>query len=165
MTHARPTALALAAALLTSACATTTTTTHTWGDQPYGDAYAQQDWARYGHVESIRETVQRQQGNPAGGAVAGAIIGGLLGSTLGGHWAYDRWGRAYHEGSGVGAAVGAIGGAAVGAAASQGGAEYRSYEVFVLYDDGGRESYVYQGYPPFQPGEPVVLTPQGLAHQ
>ena len=33
--------------------------TRTWGE-PYGA-----DWARYGHVESVRETVQRQQGDPA----------------------------------------------------------------------------------------------------
>ena len=38
-------------ALLLSACVTTTTSSRTWGD-PYG-----QGWARYGHVESVRETV------------------------------------------------------------------------------------------------------------
>ena len=152
-------ALALALVLLLPACVTTTTTSTTWGDPSGGD------WARYGHVVSIRETVQRQQGNPAGGAVAGAIIGGLLGSAVGGHTDYDRWGNAYYHGSGAGAVVGAIGGAAVGAAASQGASEDRTYEVVVRFDDGGAQTYVYPGALPFRVGDAVVLTSNGLARQ
>ena len=61
-----------------AACTTTTTTTRTWGEPAYSDP----NWVRYGHVELIRETIQREQGNPAGGAVAGAIIGGTTGAAI-----------------------------------------------------------------------------------
>jgi outer membrane lipoprotein SlyB len=135
-------ALALPALLL-SACVTTTTSSRTWGE-PYGDG-----WARYGHVESIRETVQRQHGDPGGGAVAGAIIGGLLGNAMSG-------------GHGGATVAGAIGGAMVGSAASQGGAEQRLYEVLVRFDDGALETFVYQNVLPFRVGEPVALTANGL---
>jgi outer membrane lipoprotein SlyB len=138
----RSIALALPTLLL-SACVTTSTTTRTWGE-PYG-----QGWARYGRVESVRETVHRQQGDPAGGAVAGAIIGGLLGN-------------AWSGGYGGATVAGAIGGAMVGSAASQGAAEQRIYEVFVRFDDGALETFVYQGVLPFQPGDPVALTANGL---
>jgi outer membrane lipoprotein SlyB len=117
--------------------ATTTTATTTY-------ATAEQ-WGRPGQVAYVREVVHRQHGDPAGGAVAGAIIGGLLG------------------GRGEGAVLGAIGGAVIGAAASSGSSETRIYEVAVRYDDGGFETYGYQGYTPFSPGQPVVLTPQGLS--
>jgi len=130
--------------LLLSACVTATTSTRTWGE-PYG-----QGWARYGRVESVRETVHHQQGDPAGGAVAGAIIGGLLGNAWSGG----------HPGATV---AGAIGGAMVGSSASQGQAEQRLYEVFVRFQDGALETFVYQGWLPFNVGEPVVLTAQGLS--
>lgn len=138
----RSLALALPALLL-SACVTTTTTTRTWGEA-YG-----QGWARYGRVESVRETVHRQQGDPGAGAVAGALIGGLLGS-------------AWSGGHAGGAVAGAIGGAMVGSAASQGAAEQRIYEVFVRFDDGALEPFVYQGVLPFRVGDPVALTANGL---
>ncbi len=146
-------------ALLLAGCVTTATRTTTWGD-PYGG-----NWARYGRVESIRETVRAQHGDPASGAVAGAIIGGILGSALGSHTYVDRWGRVVTRGSGAGAVAGAVGGAMVGAAASQGQAEDRSYEVFVRFDDGALETFVYQNVLPFRVGDAVTLTAQGLAHQ
>jgi outer membrane lipoprotein SlyB len=138
----------LAASLLVpvlglSACVTTTTTSTTWGD-PYT-----QGWARNGRVESIRETVHRQQGDPAAGAVAGAVVGGLLGSAM-----------SYHHP--VGGIAGAVGGAMVGAAASQGSAESRVYEVFVRFEDGGLEPFAFQGALPFQVGDLVSHTPRGL---
>ena len=140
-------ALALVPALL-SGCVATTTESRTWGE-PYG--YDQgQGWVRYGHVESIRETVQRQQGDPGAGAVAGAIIGGLLGNS-------------FTQGNPVGTVAGAVGGAMVGANASQGSAEARSYEVFVRFDDGGVERFVYPGALPFRVGDRVSLTDRGLA--
>jgi len=142
----RKLALAAALPLLLAGCVATSTTSRTWGE-PYGSGAAQ--WARYGHVESVRETVHRMQGDPGGGAVAGAIIGGLLGNA----WSGGRAG---------GTVAGAIGGAMVGATASQGQAEQRVYEVFVRFDDGALEPFVYQGYLPFAVGEPVVLTAQGL---
>ena len=132
--------LVLPFTLLTVGCVTTSTTSTTWTAPPV----AAQEWARPGRVDWIREVVHREEGNPVGGALAGAIIGGMLG------------------GRGPAAVVGAVGGAAIGAAASQGGAESRSYEVFVRYNDGGYQTFVYGGYSPFRPGEPVVLTPRGL---
>ncbi len=145
---------ALLPALLASACATTTVRTTTWDDGPAPE--------RTGRVEWIRETVRQQQGEPVAGALAGAFIGGLIGSTIGGGVHYDRFGYAHHGGSAAGALVGAVGGAMVGAAASQGGAEERSYEVVVRFDDGGAETYVFPGYAPFRVGDPVRLTPRGL---
>jgi outer membrane lipoprotein SlyB len=43
----------------------------------------QPEWARPGFVQWIREVVDRQDGNPAGGAVAGAIIGAAGGAAVG----------------------------------------------------------------------------------
>ena len=122
------------------ACATTTTTSTEWGQ-------GQAEWVRYGTVTTVREVIQRREGNPAGGALAGAIIGGILGG-----------------GRGPGALFGAAGGAAVGAAASSGSSERRSYEVWVRFQDGGYQAFVYASYPPFRPGDPVALTPHGLYH-
>jgi outer membrane lipoprotein SlyB len=124
---------------LTASCVATTTTSTVWTPQ------GPENWARPGQVSWIREIVQRQEGNPVGGALAGAVIGGLLG------------------GHGASALVGAAGGAAVGAAVSQGGSERRSYEVMVQFDDGGYRRFWYEGYAPFRPGQPVVMTPNGLA--
>jgi len=122
-------------------CATTSTTSTTMYD-PNAAAYG----PRRGTVESVQEVVQRVQGNPVGGALAGALIGGLL----------------FH-GRGPAAVVGAAGGAAIGAAASQGSAENRTYQVVVRFNDGSYGMFAYGGYSPFRPGEPVVLTPQGLS--
>ncbi len=154
----RSTLLALLAlpSLALSGCVHTYATTQTWGD-PQAQGPQQPAWVRYGRVESIRETVYHQQGNPAGGAVAGALIGGLLGSAIGGH--HGHYG--YHH-SGAGAVVGAIGGAMVGAAASQGQGESRSYQLFVRFEDGGIEPFVYRNALPFQVGDEVAFSPQGL---
>jgi outer membrane lipoprotein SlyB len=118
--------------------ATTTTATTSY-------PAAQPEWARPGSVAWVREVVHRRVGDPVGGALAGAIIGGLLGG-----------------GRGPGAVAGAVGGAVVGASVSQGSSETRAYEVAVRFDDGGFEVFGYQGYAPFAPGQPVMLTPQGL---
>jgi outer membrane lipoprotein SlyB len=67
--------------------------------------------------------------------------------------------------NGLGAVAGAIGGAMIGAAASDGRAEDRLYEVFVRFDDGALEPFVYQNVLPFRVGEPVVLTAQGLGRR
>jgi len=101
---------------------------------------------RTGRVESVYTYEER--GDPAGGAAAGAVIGGVLGSVLSG-------GRA------GGTLFGAIGGAAVGADASQGHSQI-VYDVTVRFDDGGVQTYAFRGYLPFQQGEAVVLTPEGL---
>jgi outer membrane lipoprotein SlyB len=136
--HRAIVALGLLFTLTLSACYTGTSQSSVWeaqGPPP----------VRPGRVAWIREVVDRQVGNPVGGALAGALIGGLLG------------------GRGAGAVVGAVGGAAVGAAASSGSSETRTYEVRVQFDDGFQQSFIYPGYSPFRPGQPVVLTPQGLA--
>jgi outer membrane lipoprotein SlyB len=144
---------ALVPVLVLSGCVSTTTMTRTWGDPyPYGEP-----WARTGRVSSIRETVHRSRGNPAAGAVAGAAIGGILGSMLGARGHH----RHYHP-SAAGAVVGAAGGAMVGAVVSQGSSEERTYEVFVRFDDGGYETFVYSGHAPFRVGDAVQLTPSGL---
>jgi outer membrane lipoprotein SlyB len=122
---------------VTPSCVTTSTEARVWS--------APQIWVRPGHVRSIREVIVRQQGNPVGGALAGAVIGGLIG------------------GHGAAGLIGAAGGAAVGAAVSQGSEENRRYEVLVQFDDGGYQTFVYGGYSPFQPGQPVVLRSEGLA--
>ena len=123
-----------------SACATTATTSTTWVDPA-----ASGNWARTGSVESVQEIVRRVEGNPAGGALAGALIGGFL-----------------FRGRGPASLFGAVGGAAVGAAASGGSSETRTYQVLVRFDDGTYGMFVFGGFSPFRPGEPVVLTPQGL---
>jgi outer membrane lipoprotein SlyB len=135
-------------ALLLGGCVTAATRSTTWGQESYGYGPGG-NWARYGHVENVRETVHAYQGDPGAGAVAGAIIGSLL---FGGH-------------SPGGTMFGAVGGAMVGAAASSGHAEERVYEVFVRFDDGALENYVYRDVLPFRPGDRVVLTAQGLMRQ
>jgi outer membrane lipoprotein SlyB len=125
--------------VLALACSTTTTSSTTWTAPPAAT------WARPGYVESVREIIQRTQGNPGGGALAGALIGGML---FGGR----------HHPSLFGAAAGAVAGAAV----SQGATESRTYEVVVRFDDGAHGIFVYAGHSPFAPGQLVLLTPQGL---
>jgi outer membrane lipoprotein SlyB len=143
MRTARTALLLLLPALLLGGCATTTYQTTTWGDPGYGQA-----WARYGSVESIRETVRTTQGDPGAGAFVGALIGGLL---FGG----------YHPAQTF---AGMAGGAMVGAAASQSASgQDRMYEVFVRFDDGGLEPFVYQNVLPFRAGDRVSLTAQGLS--
>ncbi|HET8733710.1 MAG TPA: glycine zipper domain-containing protein, partial [Anaeromyxobacteraceae bacterium] len=88
-------------------------------------------------------------GNPAGGAVLGALIGGLFGNAI--------------SGSGAGTVVGAAGGAMVGAAASsQATAEQRRFEVYVRFEDGGVERFIFAGPPPYRVGDAVTLTARGL---
>ncbi len=140
---ARTLALVAALPMLLAGCVMTTTESRTWSDNGAGE------WARYGRVESIRETVRRTEGNPAGGAIAGAVVGGLLGNVMSG-------------GHGDATAAGAIGGAVIGAAASQGAPEQRDYELFVRFQDGALERFVYAGAPPFGVGESVAQTPRGL---
>jgi hypothetical protein len=124
-----------ASTLLSGGCYMATSSSRTWGESGYpGTA------ERRGKVEAIRETVDRRVGDPAGGAVAGALVGGVL----------------------TGRAGGAILGALFGAAASQGSAERRYYEVFVGFEEGGRQVFTFAGSPPFQVGDRVVVTDRGI---
>ena len=135
-------ALGLLAAL-SAACVSTTTTSRTWGE-PGGP------WPeRHGRVAWINETVEHQQGSPAGGAAVGAVIGGLFGNAM--------------TGRAGGTLLGATAGAAVGASASQGSAESRDYRVAVRFDDGEQRVFLFRAYCPFRVGDSVVWTSQGLA--
>ena len=126
-----------AAIVLATSCMRTSTTSTTW--------VAEGNWARAGTVESVQEVVRRVEGEPAAGALAGALIGGFL----------------FH-GNGRASLFGAAAGAAIGAAASQGSAEYRTYQVLVRFDDGERGLFMFRDYSPFAPGGRVTLTPHGL---
>jgi outer membrane lipoprotein SlyB len=128
--------IALLLSLATS-CATSS-------DETWQQSAAVSNWPRPGRVESVREVIQRREGNPAGGALAGALIGGFL-----------------FGGRGPGALFGAASGAAVGAAASQ-SSETHAFQVLVHFDDGAYGMFVYAAPPPFQAGQPVFLTQQGL---
>src|SRR2546423_604528 len=68
------TALLLLFTLAPGACVATTTSSTMWTASAGPEGYA-----RPGRVEWIREVVQREEGDPAGGALAGALIGGVLG--------------------------------------------------------------------------------------
>ena len=143
MTLARIATAALCIPLLTAGCVTTATHTTTYTEPV-------QRWARYGQVESVRETVREVRGDPAAGAMACAIIGSIVGSG---------WGHRHNP---AGAVIGAIGGAMIGANASQGSPPTRTYEVTIRFDDGARETFVYADVTPFRPGDPVTQTDQGL---
>jgi hypothetical protein len=65
-------------------------------------------------------------------------------------------------GRGFGTFVGAAEGAAIGANASQGGYVGRAFQVFVRFDDGSLRTFVYRDQLPFQPGQYVAWTSQGL---
>jgi outer membrane lipoprotein SlyB len=109
------------------------------------------NWVAYGQVESVRPVARYVQGDPAGGAVAGAVIGGLIGTAIGGR--------------GFGTFVGATEGAVIGANSSQGGYAGSDFHVNVRFEDGSLRTFVYHDQMPFQPGEYVVWTPQGLSRR
>ncbi len=125
---------ALLGLALVAGCATTSRTTVT-------SAIPNRDFGRSGQVVSVTQTVERVQGNPAGGALVGGVIGGL----------------AFRE------PLGAAAGAATGAAVSAGSSERREYLVHVQFDDGSVGRFDYIDTAPFVPGDRVVVTPSGLA--
>lgn len=88
--------------------------------------------AREGHVASVRE-VARAPGPPQNGALISGIV--------------------FHDG---GAAM--IGDGFTGASAPN----RHAFQVVVSFDDGETGIFLYQDWPPFRPGERVLLTPQGL---
>ena len=128
--------MVMALALATNACYTATTRTTTVVEPSY---------TRGGTVESVQLAVRRVEGNPAAGALAGALIGGIL----------------FH-GRGPATLFGAVTGAAIGAAASEGVTETSTFQVLIRFDDGERGMFLFRDATPFQPGDRVTLTPQGL---
>jgi outer membrane lipoprotein SlyB len=137
-------AATLAPALLLAGCVTTSTYS-----REVEPAYAPQPWSREGQIVSIREIVQRTEGQAAAGALTGGLIGGFLGSAITG-------------GDVGGTLFGAIGGAATGAAVSQGSSERRTYEVEVRFDDGTYGRIAYSAPPPWHTGDRVRQTARGL---
>ncbi|HUJ61408.1 MAG TPA: hypothetical protein VLX92_23045 [Kofleriaceae bacterium] len=123
--------------LALAACVSATPATPTW---------VSSGPPRPGTVESVQLVVHRVEGQPGVGALAGALIGGFL----------------FH-GRGPATLFGMAGGAAIGAAASSGSSETHTYQVLVRFDDGERGLFLYRDATPFQPGQRVTLTPQGLA--
>jgi outer membrane lipoprotein SlyB len=134
--------------LLISGCVGVQSTTRTWSEDGAAPAN-EQVW--YGRVAQISETVEASRGDPVAGAAAGAVIGGVLGSTMS---------RGHGGGGGL---FGALAGAMIGADASRGGETRFFYDVTVRYDEGSLRTYRYQGQVPFRVGDPVVLSPRGLA--
>lgn len=126
-------------AISTFAIGCATTTTYSTESAAY-DEYS----PREGVVESVRQIVQRVEGNPAGGAVAGALIGAVL-----------------FGGRGPRTLFGAAAGAATGAALSQGSSETRVYQVVIRFDNGTRGMFSYRDYSPFAPGDRIALGPDG----
>jgi outer membrane lipoprotein SlyB len=149
-TTMRPARLAtlLLPVLLISGCVGVQSTTRTWSEEGAAPG-EEQLW--YGRVAQISETVEGSRGDPVAGAAAGAVIGGVLGSTMS---------RGHGGGGGL---FGALAGAMIGADASRGGETRFFYDVTVRYDEGSLRTYRYQGQVPFRVGDPVVLSPRGLA--
>jgi outer membrane lipoprotein SlyB len=127
--------LLVAVVLAAGGCATTSTTTTT-------STIPSADIGKTGQVVSVHQTVERVQGNPAGGALAGGVIGGVL-----------------FRGRPAGVAAGAV----TGAMASSGSSERVAYQVDVRFDDGTFGQFDYVDYSPFGPGQRVMITPSGLA--
>jgi outer membrane lipoprotein SlyB len=125
---------ALLAGFAFAACATTSKTTTTM-------SIPRNDIGRTGQVVSVQQTVERVQGNPAGGALAGGAIGGIAFRSR----------------------FGAAAGAATGAILSSGSSERRAYVVEVQFDDGTTGHFDYVDYAPFGPGQRVRITSGGLA--
>lgn len=126
-------------ALIAQACATTRPYTAT-EEEPQEPAAR----IRYGRVQTIREEVRRMDSEPAEDALSGAFIGASIG--------------AYRPTMHFGAAGSTI----LGAFATDDRSEARRYEVTVRFDDGSFQTFYYDGYSPFQPGQQVMLTPKGL---
>jgi outer membrane lipoprotein SlyB len=129
------------AAILVGAlgCATTSTSDTTYSAAPDIEV------GMTGRVVTVREVVNRTEGNPGAGAVAGALIGGVL----------------FH-GSAASTLFGATAGAATGAIVSSGRSERRAYEVRVQFADGSEGVFTYADYSPLAPGDRVQLLDNGL---
>lgn len=106
--------------------------------------------ARPATVESIRQVVEKKEGNSPWGMLAGGLIGGGLGSLVGG-------------GNGRTAAtiVGALGGGYVGHKVENSQTQV-VYEIGVKYDNGTWGTIRQTASPPFRIGDRVLVTDRGL---
>lgn len=132
------------ASVAAGGCATTNPTSQGWLNQP---TYVS-SIGRTGHVEWIEESIQRHREGSGAGAVVGAVIGGIIGYGL--------------TGDHGGTMLGAVEGAMIGADAGSTTTVRIFYQVIVRFDDGNAGSFIYEGWPPFQVGQPVQEVPQGL---
>jgi hypothetical protein len=60
---------------------------------------------------------------------------------------------------------GASRGATFGVFATDDRTEARRFDVTVRFDDASFQTFSYNGYSPFLPGEQVMLTPSGLVRE
>lgn len=106
--------------------------------------------ARPATVESIRQVVEKKEGDSPWGMLAGGLIGGGLGSLVGG-------------GNGRTAAtiVGALGGGYVGHKVENSQTQV-VYEIGVKYDNGTWGTIRQTASPPFRIGDRVLVTDRGL---
>ena len=139
MKSARLVGLALVAALA-QGCATGRT--YSRMDEESQEPAAQ---SRYGRVQTVREEVRRVDSEPAEDALSGAFIGASTG--------------AYRPA----VLSGSAGGNTLGVFATDDRAEGRRFDVTVRFDDGSFQTFSYNGYSPFRPGDLVILTSRGLS--
>ena len=105
--------------------------------------------ARPGNIESIDEVDDHVSTNPADDALVGLLVGGLLLGNL----LFDH---------GTGAVVGANDGGWPSTAPDGDSSRLVRYRVLVRFDDGGSMTLEYLGDVPFDRGERVELTHDGL---
>jgi outer membrane lipoprotein SlyB len=129
--------LALLAAVAFAGCYTQSEQVRTYSAAPS----AASDYGQTGRVVQVQEVRREVRGHPVAGAAAGALVGGLVFQSAGA----------------------AVVGGGVGALASSGGSAQTVTEVTVIFDNGERGVFDYQGGAPFGPGDTVVLTSSGLA--
>ena len=103
-----------------------------------------------GTVTGIREVEKPRK--VGAGTATGAVIGGVLGYAVGG---------SHHRGTG--AAVGAVGGGVAGNVIENNGADGKTFEIGVLFDDGHSQVIMQNSNPSLKQGSRVKLVNGGLA--
>jgi outer membrane lipoprotein SlyB len=103
-------------------------------------------WMRPGTVTSVKLIAHDIEGNSRAGAAVGMLIGALV--FAGGDW--------------TGSLIGALAGAGLGASSAPRTIEVRTYQVSIQWDDGADTTFVFHDKSPFETGQRVALTPQGL---
>jgi outer membrane lipoprotein SlyB len=103
-----------------------------------------------GTVTGIREVEKPRK--VGAGTATGAVIGGVLGYAVGG---------SHHRGTG--AAVGAVGGGVAGNVIENNGADGKTFEIGVLFDDGHSQAIMQNSNPSLKQGSRVKLVNGALA--